>query len=120
MSTEVQEPDLLSSPSDPIEVEFSLSIDTSVYPREAVFRTCYAFTDRYYIWLKRVAEGHVISVNFARKNLSSNIQELKGEFANALIDFTLRDNIERQTRNIRTTIISAALAEASRRPVKPS
>jgi len=105
---------MLSPPTDPIAVEFSLSVDTSIYPREAVFRTCYAFTDRCYVWLKRV-EGSTISVNFARKNQGVDLTELKGEFANTLIDFALRDSIERQTREIRATIVKTALAEIASR-----
>ncbi len=105
---------MLSPPTDPIAVEFSLSVDTSIYPREAVFRTCYAFTDRCYVWLKRV-DNSAISVNFARKNHSVDLTELKGEFANTLIDFALRDSIERQTREIRVTIVKTALAEIASR-----
>jgi len=110
---------MLSPPLDPITVEFSISIDTSIYPKAVVFRACYTFTDRCYVWLKRV-EGATISVNFVRKNQSASLTALQGEFANALIDFALRDSIEQQTREIRATIVQTALAEVAGHSSRPS
>ena len=101
----------------PFEPEFSIVVDTSLYPREAVLRTCYTFTDRCRVWMVKVGDEQ-LSIGFRRLQQDLDQEELKGGFANALIDSALRIEIEEKTCDVRTAIVSAALAEAAAVPLK--
>jgi His-Xaa-Ser system protein HxsD len=99
------------SPSPLFEPEISVAVDLTLHPREAVLRACYAFTDRWHLAIRRGAGSSVV-VDIARKDDQDDPGRIRGEFANALIDFSLRHEIERRTAEIRATIVSTALAEA--------
>src|SRR3954447_7182371 len=91
-------PDQTSSP--PFVTDFVLSIDTAIFPREVVLRTCYAFTDRCHFWLRSESATSIL-IAFRRKDETGELDCLKGEFGNALIDFGLRASIEANTRAVR-------------------
>ena len=89
----------------------SLLVDTTLYTPEALFRACYAFTDRCYLFLKQVS-AHEILVEFRRSQSSPALADLVGAFANELIDQRVRADIARETRAIRERIVAQAFAEA--------
>jgi His-Xaa-Ser system protein HxsD len=89
----------------------TLSIDTLLYPDEAVFRTCYAFTDRCYMFLQRDTE-HTLRVQFRSRRQSVNLESIIGDFGNQLISQRIRYSLARETRPIRELIVSQAFAEA--------
>lgn len=88
-----------------------LSIDTSLYPDEAVFRACYAFTDRCYLFLQREPE-HTLKVYFRRRRQSADLELIVGDFGNELVSQRIRHSLARETRPIRELIVSQAFAEA--------
>ncbi len=89
----------------------SLLVDTTLYTPEALFRACYAFTDRCYLFLKQVS-AHEILVEFRRSPSSPALADVVGAFANELIDQRVRADIARETRAIRERIVAQAFAEA--------
>lgn len=101
----------MSPGSPPIPLDFSISIDADIYPREVVIRTCYAFADRCHCWVE-TADDRALTVGFRIKEQPADADTIKGEFADALIDFALRRQIENETRHIRDVLVGAALAEA--------
>lgn len=103
------------TPVAPFPVEFSIVVDTAVFPRDVVVRTCYAFTDRCWCWLQAEGPSGIV-VGFRRKDESGDPDIIKGDFANALIDFALRARIDTDTRTVRDVIVAAALTEAGGRP----
>lgn len=92
--------------------ERRVPVPTSCYPAEVIFRTCYAFTDRAYLWLEPGVEGEIV-VSITRKSVETDLDAVIGEFANALIDYGLRRQIGQETHGVRDAIIGAALAEAT-------
>jgi His-Xaa-Ser system protein HxsD len=88
----------------------TLHIDSSLYPEEAVFRACYAFTDRCYMFLQRSAGE--LSVSFRRRRQSADLETVVGEFSNELINQRVRYSLARETRPIRELIVAQAFAEA--------
>lgn len=95
-----------------IEPQLTLSVDVTVYPKAALFRACYHFTGRSWVWLTPGDEEGQVKVHFALKD-EGDPAVLQGDFANALIDHAVRWQIDSQTQDIRSALISAALAEAS-------
>ena len=89
-----------------------VSVDTSVYSLEALFRVCYAFTDRCYLFLQPEESSPVIRVRITRKSPDCDMTTLAGEFSNELINQRVRLQIASETRSIRELIVAQAFAEA--------
>jgi His-Xaa-Ser system protein HxsD len=88
-----------------------IRIDTSLYTIEAIFRACYKFTDRCFLFLER-ADADTVVVQFRARAERSDLAETVGAFQNELIDQHLRAEIARQTRDIRNWIVAQAFVEA--------
>ena len=86
-------------------------VDTRIYTREALFRACYRFTDRCYVFLRTQGQDAVL-VEFRGKTSTGDLSQLLGEFANELIDQQVRADIALETKGVRTLIVSQAFAEA--------
>jgi His-Xaa-Ser system protein HxsD len=89
----------------------ALSLDSTLYPDEAVFRTCYTFTDRCYLFLERETANR-LKVHFRRRRQSTNLDAVVSEFGNELINQRIRCTLAHETRRIRELIVEQAFAEA--------
>lgn len=96
-------------PRDP-PVMRALTIDTTLYGRDALFQTCYRFTDRCYLFL-RLVTPELVEVEFRARTSGANLDQITGDFSNELIDQRLRADIARETRTIREAIVTQAFAE---------
>lgn len=92
----------------PVEV---LRVDTSLYTLEALFRACYAFTDRCYLFLRRSGPAEV-TVEFRPRQTGTSLPELVGAFCNELVDQRVRADLARETSRIRQWIVAQAFVEA--------
>lgn len=90
----------------------SLKVDTALYSLEALFRVCYSFTDRCYLFLQPESGSSVISVRFTRKTPDCDMHALVGDFGNELINQRIRKDIATETRAVRELIVAQAFAEA--------
>lgn len=98
-----------------MEAEVCFVVATDAYPRVAVYRTCYQFTDRAYLWLEPVLEG--VRVLAAAKAGAAPLDDaFIGEFRNSLIDHAVRHTVAERTRSIREQLIAAALIGATTEP----
>jgi His-Xaa-Ser system protein HxsD len=88
----------------------SVHVDTTVYGEEALFRACYQFTDRCYLYLRR-GDGATIVVDIKQRESSVELSDLVGTFCNELIDQRLRVSIARDTAAVRELIVRQAFAE---------
>jgi len=88
-----------------------LVVDTALYTLGALFRTCYTFTDRCYIFLQQHG-SHEVVVEFRKSDSSVALADVIGAFANELINQRVRAEIAHETRAIRERIVSQAFAEA--------
>jgi His-Xaa-Ser system protein HxsD len=90
----------------------TLEVDTAIYSLEALFRVCYAFTDRCYLFLEPAAKDTSVVVRITGKKPDLDLDTLAGEFSNALIDERVRRDIATETMSIRELIVAQAFAEA--------
>jgi len=88
-----------------------VNVDESIYALETLLRTCYIFTDRAYIYLRREKPGH-ISVHITCKERGNDPQVLAGEFANELLDYRVRSSVSAESGKIRELIVAQAFAES--------
>lgn len=102
----------LGEPEVPFTANFTVTVDLSVFPKDVVLRACYAFADRCYCWIQSEGAGRLL-IAFKDRKGKLDPETVRGEFANALVDFALRAVIEANTAEVRKAIVTAALTEAS-------
>src|SRR4051794_27596687 len=85
-------------------------VSLPLYSKEAVFRACYQFTDRCFLFLD--LEDDAIIVEFRKRHASTDLNEIVGSFANELINQKVRADIARETQGIRELIVAQAFSGA--------
>jgi His-Xaa-Ser system protein HxsD len=86
-------------------------VSTDLYSKEAIFRACYQFTDRCFLFLEPAADGAIV-VEFRKRHPSADLDEIAGSFANELINQKVRADIARETQGIRQLIVAQAFSGA--------
>lgn len=96
------------------EAAAAVEIDLSIYSLPAVLRTCYKFTDHYYLFLSREASapGNVV-VTFGSKVTSEPAREFLGDFLNELIDQQIREQLAAEAGPLRELIAAQAFSEGN-------
>lgn len=89
----------------------TVTVSTALYPREALLRACYVFTDRCYLFLQPEGADRVC-VRFRKRRQSADLSRIVADFSNELLNQALRFSIESETRGIRELIVTQAFAEA--------
>lgn len=90
------------------------TLNTDIYPLESILNTCYAFTERLYIFLDTDSKAKNIEVSLKGKNrISQNqLESLKQDFTNELLHWALRYKISKGNKKIREMIVGRALCSA--------
>lgn len=91
-----------------------LEIDTTLYALPALWRACYALSDRAYLFLSRSPESRdrvTVTLNVKRPDEAS--EAVLGDFCNALIDHQLRHHLAEETAGLRELIVAQAFAEGN-------
>lgn len=89
----------------------TVSIDPTVYPEAAVFKAAYWLTDRFYLFIDRTPSGAWRIEVRNKPGSSVDLQHACAEFCNSLVDFRLRDLVNRETLGIREALVKRAFAE---------
>ena len=94
----------------------SVTIDTAVYDRNAVFRTAYWYTDICYLFIAKGDEPGILLVEFRSKNSEqeSLLERLARDFCNRLVDQQVREIVAAETGNIRDALIEKAFFEGGK------
>lgn len=82
------------------------SIPKELYPKTAILKAAYSFTDRAYILIRQDTENYII--DFEAKEDTSPI--IESDFKNELLAQALRSAVVEQTAEIRKLISARALA----------
>jgi His-Xaa-Ser system protein HxsD len=102
---------MFGEPGEAVGDERQLTIDTSLYGAEAVFRACYAFTDRCYLFLRPAGPAQIVVI-FRKRQSPNTIDVLVSEFANELVNQRMRVHLAAETKAVREQIVAQAFAEA--------
>ena len=92
-------------------------IDESVYSRIAIFKTAYWHTDQYYLFLNRSLENpHCIKVEIRpKKEMDRAELDLSCKaFCNSLIDQQVRQDVIKETGNIRDALVEKAFRDGKK------
>src|SRR5260370_8036908 len=101
----------ISWTEDMTDESLSICVDTAVYSVEAVFRVCYGFTDRCYLYLQPADPVSVIRVRFSKKTSDSDLSLMAGEFSTELINQKVRIDVAADTRPLRELIVAQAFPQ---------
>ena len=92
-------------------VEFCFNLKN--YPLEAVYGAAYVFIDRAYLFLDSPSPKKIsVSLKGKKKLSRKQLEALKGEFLNELLNYTVRVNLNKNNRKLREFIVSQALFSA--------
>lgn len=91
---------------------FRLEVDADVYSTSVVNRTCYALAAEASFQVTTAQGQHSILVSGV---CEEDHQKLRNEFFQSLVDFSVREDIEKKTADIRALIWQTAFAEANPR-----
>ena len=94
----------------------TVDIDVSVYSEAAIFKTAYWLTDRFYLFLERIPSGAVRVELRNKPGSTASLQGACAEFCNALIDFNVREIVNRETLGIREALLRHAFMEGVPKP----
>jgi len=88
----------------------TLNLNKESYSKSALLKTCYKFTDFFYIFISQNPDDEsVYTIYFQLKDQNSKIKDLIGKFNNELLDQELRAIVLSETHTIRDTIVTRAL-----------
>lgn len=91
-----------------------ISLDTKIYPLEAIYGASYVFIDRAYIFLDSAVKNKIIVFIKVKNNITATeLEKIKGEFLNELLNYSLRLNLSRENKRIREYIVKQALFAAA-------
>src|SRR5260370_40698486 len=88
------------------------TVDLGVYSLTALLRVAHRFTDRGCLHLQFEGEKRV-GVRFRAKAAVAELSGIVGEFANELLDQTLREIVSQETEPVRNLILAHALSDTS-------
>lgn len=95
------------------ESSISFVLNTKLYPQDIIYRTCYALIDRTYIYLDSPRKDVVEVLLKGKEKLNAkNIEALRGEFSNELLNNILHEKIARKNKGIVEYIMSGAITAA--------
>ena len=86
----------------------SMVLDSTLYPKEALIKACYAFLDKCYFHLGIKEKQYVVEIS--SKDTEIDEDKIKKELENELLAQTLRITVANKTRNIRELILARAMA----------
>lgn len=85
----------------------SITIDDRIFHREAILKTAYLFTDRFFLHLSYVDEHHILVTVEAK--LQQEIEDIDKSFSNELLSQMLRYHIAKNEKNLKELILGRAL-----------
>ncbi len=91
-----------------------LTVDTALYPLDAILGTAYVFVDRCYVFLDRAGDGGV-RVSLSPKDGTTDLamKAVAGDFQNELLAQALRVRIAERHEKLRETVVARALFGAA-------
>lgn len=93
-----------------------MRVDARIYPPHVVMKAAYWLTDRCYLHLSMCDENTVAAELRERDGKPCDVKALCGELSNKLIDFAVRERVDRETQGIREQLLRKAFWEGIPHP----
>jgi len=93
--------------------EIKFLLDLKDYPIEAIYGAAYVFIDKAYLFLDSQSSKKIeVSLKGKKKLSKKQLENLKGEFLNELLNYAFRINLIKHNKKIREFIVGQALFSA--------
>ena len=90
-----------------------LIFDLQNYPKEALYGAAYVFLDKAYLFLDNKSSKKIeVSLKGKKKLNKNQLEKIKGEFLNELLNYTVRINLSKNNKKIREYVVEQALFSA--------
>jgi len=91
--------------------KFELLIDSNIFSKEIVLKAAYNFLDRGYFFF-RTDWANIVLQFTKREDEKSNAKDIISDFSDELLSVMLRDNLEKDNKEIREKIVWAAISNS--------
>jgi His-Xaa-Ser system protein HxsD len=91
----------------------TLSLDSSLYPRDVLYAAAYVFLDRAYLLLDRAGERFVVHIRGKQPLDEATLRAMAGEFENELLAQALRLRVVKANQRIIESVTTLAIAGAA-------
>ena len=92
--------------------KFELLIDTKIFKKDIILKAAYTFLDRWYFFFKLDNEWNIILQFTKRWDNKEDPKNIISDFSDELLSTLLRDNLEKENKDIREKIVGAAIANS--------
>ncbi len=93
--------------------EIVFSVDTSLFPKDVIFKACYAMIDAVYIYLNSDGGRRILVYLKTRKRSGKKqLEHLRNEFLNEILNVSIRKSISKQNQKIVEKVIGGAINAA--------
>lgn len=92
--------------------QFELLIDTNIFSKDIILKSAYTFLDKGYFFFKEDKEGNILLQFTKKQGVKETPEYIIWEFSDELISVILRDQLEKDNKTIRETIVWAAIANS--------
>ena len=89
--------------------QFELTIDTKIFPKEIILKASYNFLDRGYFFFKHDENENIILQFTKRDDSTEGAEAIIADYSDELLSTLLRDNLEKENKEIRETIVTTAI-----------
>lgn len=97
--------------------EIIFTLDQEIYTKDVVFKACYVFIDRAYIHLDNPKKDKIeVSLKGKGRLDQRQLESLKGDFKNELLNVLIRKEIAAKNRKILEYIVGWAVTAALEKP----
>lgn len=94
----------------------TLSLDTTLYPRDVLYAAAYVFLDRAYVLLDRHDARFVVHLRGKQPTGEATLRAMAGEFENELLAQALRHRVIDANQRIIEDVVAVAIAGAAGDP----
>jgi len=92
--------------------KFELLIDTNIFSKDIILKAVYQFLDRWYFFFKQDENWNILLQFTARADNKQNPKNIIADFSDELLAVYLRNNLEKENKDIREKIVWAAIANS--------
>lgn len=91
----------------------TFSVSSSIYSKDIIYKACYAFIDRAYIFLDDPRKNSTeVTLKWKKAFSQKKAAELEGEFTNELLNALVRESVSRQNKKVVEQIVGGAMASS--------
>jgi His-Xaa-Ser system protein HxsD len=91
---------------------FELTIDTGIFSSQIILKAAYNFLDRGYFFFHLEGKKGIILQFTPKEGVIDSPETIIGDFSDELLSVVLRDQLEKDNKDIREKIVGAAIANS--------